>query len=309
MPAVSIVVPCYNAADFIAEALSSVQRQTFRDWECIVVDDCSTDDSASIIKDMAAEDPRIIVLCLEQNGGASAARNAGFEKATGKWLTLLDADDAYASDRLERLVELAESNDADMVFDNQSIADYPSTVPVDVAFHWLTDDVKPFSSEDFFVESANFGRSINPGYMKPLFRRSFIEKNRLRYDLSFRSGQDYMLYASAFANEPRCFATQYCGYIYRRRVGSLSRSGGSHLRNHARLSDEILARFGERLSRASQVALIARQRYFLRAAALHDVRVALEDRKPVLALTKALAHPGSFIAAAAAIRRSSMQRR
>ncbi|MDF8335192.1 glycosyltransferase family 2 protein [Novosphingobium cyanobacteriorum] len=309
MPAVSIVVPCYNAADFIAEALSSVQRQTFEDWECIVVDDCSTDDSALIIKDMAAADQRIIAICLEQNGGASAARNAGFEKATGKWLTLLDADDAYASDRLSRLVALAEANDAEMVFDNQSIADYPSTVPVDVAFHWLTEDARPFSSENFFVESANFGRSINPGYMKPLFLRSFVEANRLRYDLSFRSGQDYMLYASAFAHEPRCFATGYCGYIYRRRAGSLSRSGGAHLRNHARLSEEILARYGERLSRPSQVALIARQRYFLRAASLHDVRVALRDRKPIHALVKALSHPGSFLAAAAAIRRSSLQGR
>ena len=303
MHAVSIIVPCYNAADFIENALKSIAAQTFVDWECIVIDDCSTDQSANIISEFARRDPRFVPILLPCNGGASAARNAGLEAARGKWVTLLDADDIYDPRRLERLVGLIEHSGSDLVFDNQAIADFPDTEQVDVAFHWLSDDAVAFPAERFFTESAIFGRSINPGYMKPMFSRSFLEQHQLRYDPAFRSGQDYLFYANAFARDPGCMATAYCGYIYRRRAGSLSRSGGVHLRNHARLSDEILSRHAPRLSGASKAALRQRQNHFLRAAELHDIRVALAERRLFGAVSRLAAHPEALLAAAAAVRR------
>jgi glycosyltransferase involved in cell wall biosynthesis len=303
MVAVSIIVPCFNAADFIAEGLASVQRQSFSDWECLVVDDCSTDKSVAVLHDLARADPRIVPIVHERNGGAAAARNTAIEAASGTWLTLLDADDVYAPDRLARLVTLAQTNDADMVFDNQAVSDFPSTQQVDTAFHWLTGEAVPFTREEFFARSADFGRSINPGYMKPLFRDSFIDAHHLRYDPEFRSGQDFLFYANAFAHDPKCFATAYCGYIYRRRPGSLSRSGGQHLRNHARLSDEIMARHSARLAPASKRALARRKTYFTRAAALHETRLALAERGPLAALKSVFANPGALLAALTALRR------
>jgi len=308
MVAVSIVVPCYNAAEFIAEGLQSLQRQTFADWECLVVDDCSTDDSVVVIRDLAKADPRIVLIQHESNGGAAVARNTAIEAASGTWLTLLDADDIYAPDRLARLVDLAESSGADMVFDNQAISDFPSTQQVDRAFHWLNEDATGVTREEFFERSASFGRSINPGYMKPLFRRSFIGEHHLRYDPAFRSGQDFLFYANAFAHDPKCVGTAYCGYIYRRRPGSLSRSGGQHLRNHARLSDEILARHSSRLRPQSKQALLRRKARFQRVAALHEVRLALAEQGPVAALKSALARPGSIVAAAELVRRRLLYR-
>jgi glycosyltransferase involved in cell wall biosynthesis len=308
MPTVSVIVPCYNAAQFLASTLASVECQSFADWECILIDDCSTDNTADVLREFARKDMRFIPIFLDQNGGASAARNAGFAAARGMYITLLDADDAYVPDRLERLVELIGNTGADLVFDNQVIADFPETRQVDTAFHWLAQDSQKFTADDFFGESARFGRSINPGYMKPMFRAEFVHKHRLRYDLSFRSGQDYLLYADAFARAPLCYATAYCGYIYRRRLGSLSRSGGLHLRNHARLSTEILARYSKRLSKISIAALIRRRAYFQRGAELHDVRVLIADRRLIKAAVSLVRHPGAIVAGVAALRRSAIMR-
>jgi succinoglycan biosynthesis protein ExoO len=303
MVAVSIVVPCFNAGAFIAEGLASVQQQTFGDWECLVVDDCSTDNSAAVVETLAQSDPRIILLRQDRNGGAAVARNTAIEAARGTWLTLLDADDLYAPDRLARLVALAEAEQADMVFDNQAISDFPSTRQTDRAFHWLDSEAVRFTREEFFARSAVFGRSINPGYMKPLFRKAFVDAHRLRYDPEFRSGQDFLFYADAFAHDPRCFATGDCGYIYRRRAGSLSRSGGQHLRNHARLSDEVLARHNSRLTPGSLQALRRRKSYFIRAAAFHESRLALSEHGILAALRSVLASPGALVAALAMLRR------
>lgn len=308
MPTVSVIVPCYNAAQFLASTLASVECQSFTDWECILIDDCSTDNTADVLREFARKDSRFIPIFLDKNGGASAARNAGFAAARGIYITLLDADDAYVPDRLARLVELIGSTGADVVFDNQIIADFPETSEVDKAFHWLTQDSRTFTADDFFGESARFGRSINPGYMKPMFRAEFVFKHRLRYDLSFRSGQDYLLYADAFAREPLCYATAYCGYIYRRRSGSLSRSGGLHLRNHARLSTEILSRYSNRLSKTSIAALQRRRAYFQRGAELHDLRVLIADRRLVKAAVSLVRHPGAIVAGVAALRRAALMR-
>ena len=92
MSKVSIIVPCFNQSAFIAEALDSVSSQTYRDWECIVVDDGSTDDSADIIQRRVHHDTRFIYV-RKANGGVSSARNLGFARATGDYFLPLDADD------------------------------------------------------------------------------------------------------------------------------------------------------------------------------------------------------------------------
>lgn len=268
-----------------------------------MVDDCSTDRSAEIIATLAKADARIKPLFQSENGGASRARNRALDHATGDWVTLLDADDLFAPDRLERLVGLAQEHAADMVFDNQIISEFPSDAQVDRAFHWLADGSAPYSPEQFFLESARFGRSLNPGYMKPLFSRAFIEKYRLRYDPQFRSGQDFLFYANAFAANPQCFVTGYEGYIYRRRKGSLSRSGGQHLRGHAQLSDEILLRHGARLSPPVREALSRRKRHFLGAASLYELRLALKSRSWRQAAHIITGEPRFIGAAAVAVRR------
>lgn len=102
MGLVSIITPAYNGETFIAETIRSVQAQTYESWEMIIADDCSADRTADIVTAMAAEDPRIRYVCLEQNGGPAAARNAAMEHAEGEYMAFLDSDDLWVPDKLER---------------------------------------------------------------------------------------------------------------------------------------------------------------------------------------------------------------
>ena len=115
MSKVSIVVPCFNQEAFVAEALDSVSSQTYRDWECVVVDDGSTDNSAGIIRSRIGNDTRFIYI-RKDNGGVSSARNLGFALATGDYLLPLDADDKLHPTFLQRVIAcFAEHPQTDLV--------------------------------------------------------------------------------------------------------------------------------------------------------------------------------------------------
>lgn len=103
-PQVSVVMPCYNAAETLPWALASLLAQTFGDWECIVVDDGSTDHPEEAVA--ASGDPRIRLVRLAENQGRAAARQAGLDLAEGALLAKLDADDWYYPEKLARQVEV-----------------------------------------------------------------------------------------------------------------------------------------------------------------------------------------------------------
>jgi len=98
----TVVVPCFNGSQFIVATLESVRAQTLADWHLVVVDDGSTDETRTIVEDLAARDPRI-VLELQLRGGVSSARNRGAALAQGEWIAFLDADDVWHPEFLERL--------------------------------------------------------------------------------------------------------------------------------------------------------------------------------------------------------------
>ena len=98
MPTISVIIPAYNAEHTIQETLESVQKQTFSDFEIIVIDDGSTDRTLDIVREIA--DPRIKCFSYE-NGGVAMARNLGISHATGEFIAFLDADDMWTSDKLE----------------------------------------------------------------------------------------------------------------------------------------------------------------------------------------------------------------
>ncbi len=100
MPKISVVVPCYNQAQYLDECLQSVLNQTYQDWECIIVNDGSPDNTEEIAKNWVEKDTRFIYLSKE-NGGLSSARNAGIEIAKGEWILPLDADDKIGDQYLE----------------------------------------------------------------------------------------------------------------------------------------------------------------------------------------------------------------
>ena len=111
MPLVSIVTPAYNCINTIKKTYDSVLSQTFKDWEWIIVEDHSKDNSFDFIKEMTRNDKRVILLRTEKNSGAAVARNVGIEKASGKFVAFLDADDLWYPEKLEKQIEFMKNND------------------------------------------------------------------------------------------------------------------------------------------------------------------------------------------------------
>lgn len=113
MPSISVIVPVYQAEKFLHRCLDSVARQTFSDWELILVDDGSTDGSAALCDRFAAGDARVRVFHRKKNQGVSEARNLGLHEAKGDYIAFLDADDCYEFHALETLWNLREQSGAD----------------------------------------------------------------------------------------------------------------------------------------------------------------------------------------------------
>lgn len=107
---VSVVTPTWNSAKYICETIKSVQSQTYQNWEMIIVDDCSTDNTVEIIKQLAAHDYRIRIYCLPNNQGAALARNQAIKKATGRYIAFLDSDDIWKKNKIERQIQFMKRN-------------------------------------------------------------------------------------------------------------------------------------------------------------------------------------------------------
>ena len=106
---VSIITPSYNTAEYIAETIKSVQAQTYENWEMIIVDDCSTDNTDDVVREYLA-DTRIKYLKNEKNSGAAVSRNYALREAKGKWVAFLDSDDLWHPEKLEKQIEFMISN-------------------------------------------------------------------------------------------------------------------------------------------------------------------------------------------------------
>ena len=113
---VSIVTPVYNAERFIEQTIQSVLAQTYTDWELLLIDDCSTDNSGNIIQRYAEQDERIKYHRLQVNSGAAVARNTAIGLAQGEYLAFLDSDDLWVSNKLERQLSYMKANNAAFVF-------------------------------------------------------------------------------------------------------------------------------------------------------------------------------------------------
>lgn len=115
-PLVSVIMPAYNAAPFIAEAVNSVINQTYSHWELFVIDDASTDATVEVINSLIARDPKISLIKNPVNKGPGFSRNKGIENARGTFIAFLDADDMWLPQKLEIQLEFMRENNLEMTF-------------------------------------------------------------------------------------------------------------------------------------------------------------------------------------------------
>lgn len=140
-PLVSVVIPVYNASKYLARTLDSALKQTHKNLEIILIDDCSKDDSLKIMHEYEQKDPRIKVLESEKNQGVAAVRNRGIQAATGEYIALLDSDDVWVEDKVERQITLLKENNAQIAYSSYSFIDendqpimHPFIVPENVSY-------------------------------------------------------------------------------------------------------------------------------------------------------------------------------
>lgn len=119
---VSIIMPSYNTAPFIAESIESVQAQSYENWELIIVDDCSPDNTDEVVQPFLS-DERISYLKNEKNRGAAVSRNRALRKAKGKWIAFLDSDDLWMPKKIEKQIRFMESNDYHFSYTNYAEID------------------------------------------------------------------------------------------------------------------------------------------------------------------------------------------
>ncbi len=110
MDLVSIITPTFNSSKFITVTINSVLKQTYKNWELILIDDASTDNTSEIISKCTIKDSRIKIIQLKQNGGAAEARNYGIKHAKGKYLAFLDSDDCWLPEKIEKQLQFMKAN-------------------------------------------------------------------------------------------------------------------------------------------------------------------------------------------------------
>ncbi len=202
MTAFSIIIPVYNTGDKLRRCLESVSRQSLADFECLVVDDGSTDASPALMDEFARNDARFVAIHKE-NGGVSSARNAGLEKASGVWVVFLDSDDVIKANHLEAMMAAA-SEEVDVVFTG-----FEQTVGLGkvVEGHQYAADV--------FVGREGIARFLGETdalqFMIPwdrMYRRSVMEDYGVRFDTRLSLSEDrlfcyqYLLHAHGIATIP-----------------------------------------------------------------------------------------------------------
>ena len=211
VPAVSVVIPVFNSEPTLRAAIDSARNQSLRDLEIIVVDDGSTDGSLNLALTIAAGDERIRTVSFARNGGKPRAMNHAMELARGRWLAVLDADDSFHPQRLERLVALGEQAGVDMVADDQNHLDSVTGAVVTSGFQGYR-FTNPIDRSGFLRLANRPHKEFDFGILKTVTRTDFIKRHGLRYNELAGLGEDFYFLMEFFVRGGTLWVTDEALY-------------------------------------------------------------------------------------------------
>ena len=203
IPLISIIVPVYNAEKYLNRCVDRIIAQTFTDWECLLIDDGSTDSSGDICERYAQEDKRIQVIHKE-NGGASSARNAAIDKLQTEWVTFCDADDYMDNERLQAFMECTKT-DAECIVAGITYV-YEDSMDALSFGDFTTGAV---ISADMMSKRESFGYLHNK-----CFKTSIIHAHHLRFNENFRFLEDEEFICRYWQNVKKVRFVDSCAYNY-----------------------------------------------------------------------------------------------
>lgn len=217
-PTVSIILPNRNYAPFIPDAIASVKAQTLTDWECIIIDDASTDNSVEVINGLIAGDNRFKLIVNATPRGISTSRNLGINAARGEYISFLDSDDCYAEFFLEMLVKLAREADVDVAGALTKI--------VDENFHFKVSDAKWNTYDYIFLENP-LDMIKAPQVRKwiwcwrKIYKRDLLKHIRFRDEMRV-NGDDVMFMLDLQWHVPRIAESNIEGVYHRAHKTSIT---------------------------------------------------------------------------------------
>lgn len=208
---VSVIVPIYNAEETLRQCIDSIMKQTFRNFELILVNDGSNDNSVNIIKKYSLNDDRIIMV-NQSNKGVSAARNRGIELANGEWITFVDADDYITEDCLQMVLNAVEGSDYEMVFWNRKDI-YKERIKEKRVFP-PDKEKKVFTGQElipkvFYNSEGNL--ELSSCYCR-IFQKNIIIKKHIRFFEDLQYGEDMIFmidYLKSVSKVLRCDCFTY----------------------------------------------------------------------------------------------------
>ena len=225
---ISVIIPCYNTGAFILDTLDSISKQTYQEYEIIIVDDGSTDNTQELVNLFIVRNPQLnIHYFYKKNGGVSSARNYGIENCNGDYIVFVDSDDLVKSNMLNELYTNLTNNNSDLAISNGSV--FKNGIEQEYSFHInsLTIDKEHLITSIFSSKLANDMYSFNYNFCRSacckLFKKSIINDNNIIFDNKFYLFEDgyfnlnYLKYTNTISY------TKESLYIYKIEQGNSTR--------------------------------------------------------------------------------------
>jgi succinoglycan biosynthesis protein ExoO len=231
-PKVSVITPAYKAARYIGQAIESVQAQTLKDWEMIIVDDASPDETAEVVK-RYLDDSRIQLIQGEHNRGECGARNLALEAAQGEWIAPLDADDWFAPERLEHLWRFAHEKGTLMAADLMLQIDDEGSI-YGIAF---SDLWKPPSQPTRYSVRDYLYAHIA---VQPFMNHQHILDHNLKYPEGIQLGGDHIFQAQFLLKGAELWVLPQPTYFYRIHPASMISAHGNNIEKINALFEQLL---------------------------------------------------------------------
>lgn len=239
---VSIVTPTYNCGKFIAETIESVIEQTYKNWEMIIVDDCSKDDTQTIVGKYIKNNKRIKYIKFEKNQGAAIARNVAIKEAKGKYIAFLDSDDLWSKDKLEKQIDFMKKNNYNFSYTNYEEIDEKS-MPLNIQ---VTGPKK--------ITKAGMYNYCWPGCLTVIYNAEKVGRVQIE---NLPKNNDYAMWLKVI-KKSKCYLLNENLAKYRIRQGSISRNKKLQLIKY----HYILYRYGEKMNIEASIFNTLRNIFF-----------------------------------------------
>ncbi|MEH6955594.1 glycosyltransferase family 2 protein [Neobacillus drentensis] len=237
---VSILTPSFNTGKFIAETIKSVLNQTYQNWEMLIVDDCSTDNSIEVIKSF--NDNRIKLFINKNNSGAAISRNYALKEAKGKWIAFLDSDDIWDYKKLEKQITFMKTNNYHFTYTNY------------IEINENSESIGKLITGPKILNKRSINNFCYPGCLTVMYNSEQIGLIQIE---NLPKNNDYAIWLKAI-KKADCYLLPETLASYRKRSGSISNHSYMKLIKH----HYYLWRYGEHKNRVSAILFTIRNLVF-----------------------------------------------